>query len=128
MTRISAGYSLQGKRLAFSMASGAKKLRATIFRGRCLTFVTTNGHRTRSWSVAELIPLTILGLVGLNYLIAAPAKPPTSKTVPERPRFAPSKPPPANKVLRARSIADCGLQIADCQLLTSDFRLPTSDF
>jgi hypothetical protein len=58
-----------------------------------------NKTRTRSWSVAELIPPILLGLVGLNILIAAPTRLSSSTTVPKTPRLSPTKPPPANKVV-----------------------------
>jgi len=62
-----------------------------------------NSKRKRSWSVAELVPLMLLGLIGLNFLIAAPIMSPTSTTVPQRtPRLSPPKPPPANKFMLAR--------------------------
>jgi hypothetical protein len=63
-----------------------------------------NKKRTRSWSVAELVPLILLGLVGLNILIAAPIRYPASTTVPQKtPRLNPPKPPPAGKPLLAQS-------------------------
>jgi len=62
-----------------------------------------NKKRTRSWSVAELVPLMLLGLVGLNILIAAPTRFPSSTTVPQKtPRLSPPKPPPANKTMFAQ--------------------------
>jgi len=60
-----------------------------------------NGHSTRSWSAADLFPLMLLGLMGLNLMLAAPIKPPSSKTVPRTPRWSPSRPPPANAVMLA---------------------------
>jgi hypothetical protein len=62
-----------------------------------------NPKRTRSWSVAELVPLMLLGLVGLNILIAAPILRPSSTKAPQKtPRLSPPKPPPANKFMLAR--------------------------
>jgi hypothetical protein len=56
----------------------------------------------RSWSVAELVPLILTGLVGLILLFAAPAKLPSSTTIPQRtPRLSPTKPSPTNKPLLA---------------------------
>jgi hypothetical protein len=62
-----------------------------------------NEKRTRSWSVAELVPLILLGLVGLNILIAAPTRFPASTKVPQKtPRLSPPKPPPAGKSMLAQ--------------------------
>ena len=59
-----------------------------------------NGQRNQSWSVAELVPLILLGLVGLSCLFAAPTKLRSSTTVPQRaPRHSPAKPPSANKMM-----------------------------
>jgi hypothetical protein len=43
----------------------------------------------------------LLGLMGLNLILAAPIKPPSSKKVPRTPRLSPSRPPPANTVMLA---------------------------
>ena len=62
-----------------------------------------NGQRRESWSVAERVPLILLGLVGLILLIAAPTKFPSSTTVPRKtPRLSPAKPPPTNRPLLAQ--------------------------
>jgi hypothetical protein len=62
-----------------------------------------NEARTRSWSVVELVPLILLGLVGLNILIAAPTRPPSSTNVPQKtPRLSPPKPPPAGRLMLAQ--------------------------
>jgi hypothetical protein len=59
-----------------------------------------HGQTNRSWSVAELVPLILLGLVGLSFLFAAPTKLRSSTTVPQRaPRQSPAKPPSANKMM-----------------------------
>ena len=65
--------------------------------------VEMNLKRKRSWSVAELVPLILLGLIGLNILIAAPIMRPSPPRVPQKsPRLSPPKPPPANKLMLAR--------------------------
>lgn len=60
------------------------------------------GQRRHGWSVAELVPPILLGLVGLNILIAAPTKLAPSTTVPKTPRLIPPKTSPTNKPMLAR--------------------------
>jgi hypothetical protein len=63
-----------------------------------------NGHRKRRWSVAELVPLIFLGLIGLMILLAAPTKLSLPAVIPNKtPRLSPTKPPPANKYRLAQN-------------------------
>jgi len=55
-----------------------------------------------SWSAAELFPLILLGLVGLNVTLAASTWPISSTPIPRVPRLSPAKPPPANRVMFAQ--------------------------
>lgn len=52
-------------------------------------------QKVQRWTVAELVPLILLGLVGVIFLLAAPARPIPSKTHPSKrpPRISPAKPP-----------------------------------
>jgi hypothetical protein len=59
------------------------------------------GQMKQSWSAAEIFPLILLGLVGLNVTLAATTLPISSTPVPRVPRTSPAKPPPANRVMLA---------------------------
>ena len=62
--------------------------------------------QTERWTVAELVPPILLGLVGLNLLLAAPARSASSTTEPTKrpPRISPAKPPSANRSMLAASL------------------------
>ena len=74
-----------------------------------------NEKRTRSWPVAELVPPILLGLVGLNILLAAPTRIPASTKVPKTPRLSPQKPPPANKFVLFGIVQELPLSSSACQ-------------
>jgi len=56
-------------------------------------------QRVKRWTVAELVPLILLGLVGATILLAAPIAPSSWTTDPPKrqPRISPAKPLPTNK-------------------------------
>ena len=56
-------------------------------------------QRAKDWTVAELVPPILLGLVGATLLLAASAGPFSWTIEPsqKQPRISPAKPPPVNR-------------------------------
>ena len=73
-----------------------------------------NGKRKQSWSVSELVLLILPGLVGLNILLAIPARLSSFTPVPKTPRLSPNRPPPTNKFMLKEGASRRGIKLAWC--------------